>query len=135
MQILDLLTGLLQVASAAAGLYTAITPARRQLARRAEGEPGEPPVRTPPATAPRPSSPRPSPTDARIASRGVRHVAGGGRASMTPCSPPGRHGAALARQGAEVAEGARSHMVATSSRAAATSVSGWTRSGVSVGVW
>ncbi|MEV0633257.1 hypothetical protein [Nonomuraea wenchangensis] len=58
MQILDLLTGLLQVASAAAGLYAAITLARRQLARRVEGEPAEPPVGTLPATVP--SSVQPS---------------------------------------------------------------------------
>ncbi len=52
MQILDLLTGLLQVASAAAGLYAAITLARRQLTRPVEGEPAEPPVGTPSATTP-----------------------------------------------------------------------------------
>ncbi|MFB4294663.1 hypothetical protein ACBI99_44010 [Nonomuraea sp. ATR24] len=52
MQILDLLTSILQVASAAAGLYAAITLARRQLARRVEGEPAEPPVVTLPATTP-----------------------------------------------------------------------------------
>lgn len=61
MQILDLLTGLLRVASAAAGLYAAITLARRQLARRVAGEPAEPPVGTPPATVPSPVQPSPGP--------------------------------------------------------------------------
>lgn len=54
MQILDLLTGLLQVATAAVGLYAAIALARRQLARRVEREPAEPPSLGSPATAPSP---------------------------------------------------------------------------------